>query len=74
MELSRVALHTWVPRPATTPMVSSQAQHHDANGPHLGPAKWADQKYKEPVVLLGMTTNTLISLNSDDLNMKRRYP
>ena len=26
------------------PMVSSQAQHYDANGPHRGPAKWAVQK------------------------------
>lgn len=31
-------------------MVSSQAQHHEANGPHFGPAKCAAQKYSEPVV------------------------
>jgi len=31
-------------------MVSSQAQHHEENGPHFGPAKWAAQKYREPVV------------------------
>lgn len=35
---------TCVPMPAISPIVSSQAQHHDANGPHLGPAKWAAQK------------------------------
>ena len=39
-----VAKLTWAPIPETIPMVSSQAQHHDANGPHLGPAKWAAQK------------------------------
>jgi hypothetical protein len=36
--------HTWAPIPETAPMVSSQAQNQDANGPHLGPAKWAAQK------------------------------
>ena len=37
-------LITWAPIPEIIPMTSSQAQHHDANGPHLGPAKWAAQK------------------------------
>ena len=35
---------TCAPIPEMRPMVSSQAQHHDANGPHRGPAKWAVQK------------------------------
>lgn len=41
---------TCVPMPAIRPMVSSHAQHHDANGPHFGPDKCAAQKYREPVV------------------------
>lgn len=35
---------TCVPIPEMLPTVSSQAQHQDANGPHLGPAKCAAQK------------------------------
>ncbi len=42
--------NTWVPMPAIRPMTSSHAQSHDANGPHWGPAKWAAEKYRDPVV------------------------
>ncbi len=35
---------TCVPIPAIRPITPSHAQIQDANGPHLGPAKWAAQK------------------------------
>lgn len=52
--------------PAIRPIVSSQAQHHDAKGPHLGPAKCAAQKYREPVVCKSTRSNEAIESFSED--------
>lgn len=45
--------------PAIKPIASSHAQIHDANGPHLGPDKWAAQKYSDPVVCWQTQANSV---------------